>query len=193
MFQPNSTYLHCILSHTHCLSRSLSPTCLTLSIARQPYVIDWPCFLPRTKYIYTSVTGSSLKLYLTALTLPKSSIGQYISRAYISLQWMSDHTHFVSLSIWLLIDLAFSHRIFHALKVPLHPSQSRSYLHCEGHSNLGLICVGISSGRFRLYFCSIRPTTTPNTVPTPATALVDFPLARSSISRTSFLAFNVAP
>ena len=107
---------------------------------------------------------------------------------------MSDHTHFVdSLSICLLIDLAFSHRIFHALKLlPLHPSQSRSYLHCEGHSNLGLICVGIYFGRFTLYFRSIRPTTTRNTVETPATPLVDFPLARSSLSRTSFLAFNVA-
>ena len=90
---------------------------------------------------------------------------------------MLDHTHFVSLSICLSIDLAFSHRIFHVLKLlPLHPSQSRSYLHCEGHSNLGLICVGIYSGRFRLYFRSIWPTTTPNTVATPATPLVDFPL-----------------
>ena len=107
---------------------------------------------------------------------------------------MSDHTHFVSLSICLSIDLAFSHRIFHALKLlPLHPSQSRSYLHCEGHSNLGLICVGIYSGGFRLYFRSIRPTTTPNTVATLATPLVDFPLAQSSLSRMSFLAFNVAP
>ena len=105
---------------------------------------------------------------------------------------MSDHTHFVSLSICLSIDLAFSRCIFHALKLPLHPSQSQSYLHCEGHSNLGLICVGIYSGRFRLYFRSIRPTTTPNTVATHATPLVDFPLARSSLSRTSFLAFNVA-
>ena len=107
---------------------------------------------------------------------------------------MSDHTHFVSLSIYLSIDLAFSYHIFHALKLlPLHPSQSRIYLHCEGHSNLGLICVGICSGRFRLYFRSIRPTTTPNTVATHATPLVDFPLARSSLSRTSFLVFNVAP
>ena len=81
---------------------------------------------------------------------------------------MSDHTHFVSLSICLSIDLAFSRCIFHTLKLPLHPSQSRSYLHCEGHSNLGLICVGIYSGQFRLYFRSIRPTTTPNTVATPA-------------------------
>ena len=100
---------------------------------------------------------------------------------------MSDHTHFVSLSICLSIDLAFSHRIFHALKLlPLHPSQSRSYLHCEGDSNLGLICVGIYSGGFRLYFRSIGPTTTPNTVVTHATPLVDFPLARSSLSRMSF-------
>ena len=100
---------------------------------------------------------------------------------------MSDHTHFVSLSICLSIDLAFSHRIFHALKLlPLHPSQSRCYLHCEWHSNLGLICLGIYSDRFRLYFRSIRPTTTPNTVATPSTPLVDFPLARSSLSRTSF-------
>ena len=106
---------------------------------------------------------------------------------------MSDHTHFVSLSVCLSIDLAFSHRIFHALKLlPLHPSQSRSYLHCEGDSNLGLICVGIYSGG-RLYFRSIRPTTTPNTVATPAPPPIDFPLARSSLSRTSFLAFNVAP
>ena len=112
---------------------------------------------------------------------------------YISVQWMSDHTHFVSLSICLSIDLAFSRRIFHTLKLPLHPSQSRSYLHCEGHSNLGLICVGIYSGGFRLYFHSIRHTTTPNTVATHATPLVDFPLARSSLSRTSFLAFNIAP
>ena len=63
----------------------------------------------------------------------------------------------------------------------------------RGHSNLGLICVGIYSSRFRLYFHSIRPTTTPNTIATPATPLVDFPLAQSSLSRTSFLAFNVAP
>ena len=139
------------------------------------------------------MTGSSLKLYLTALTLPKSSIGQYLSRAYISVQRMLDHTHFVSLSICLSIDLAFSYRIFHALKLPLHHSQSLSYSHYKGHSNLGLICVGIYSGRFRLYFRSIRPTTTPNAVATHATPLVDFPLARSSLSRMSFLTFNVAP
>ena len=97
MFEPNSTYSHCILSHAHRLSRSLSPTRLTLSIARRPYVIGWPCFLSRTKYIYMSVTGSSPKLYLTALTLAKISIGQYLSRAYIFVPWMSDHTHFVSI------------------------------------------------------------------------------------------------
>ena len=173
MFEPNSTYSHCILSHAHCLSRSLSPTHLTLSIARRPCVIDRPCFLPRTKYIYTSVTGSSLKLYLTALTLAKSSIGQYLSRAYIFVQWMSDHTHFVSLSTCVSIDLALSRRIFHKLKLPLHPTQSRSYLHCEGDSNLGLICVGIYSGGFRLYFRSIRPITTPNNFATPAPPPID--------------------
>ena len=118
--------------------------------------------------------------------LPKSSIGQYLSRAYIFVQWMSDHTHFVSVSICLSIDLAFSRRIFHTLKLPLHPSQSRSYLHCEGDSNLGLICVGIYSGGFRLHFRSIRPTTAPNTVATPAPPPIDFPLAWSSLSRTSF-------
>ena len=140
-----------------------------------------------------SVTGSSIKLYLTAVTLPKSSIGQYLCRAYISFQRMSDHTHFVSLSICLSIDLAFSRRIFHILKLPLHPSHSCRYLHCEGNSNLGLICVGNYSGGFRLYFRSIRPTTTPNTIATPAPPPIDFSLARSSLSRTSFLAFNVAP
>ena len=105
---------------------------------------------------------------------------------------MSDHTHFVSLSICLSIDLTFSRRIFHSLKLPLLPSQSWSYLHCEGDSNLGLICVGIYSGG-RLYFRNIRPTTTPNTVATPAPPPTDFPLAQSLLSRTSFLAFNVAP
>ena len=192
MFEPNSTYSHCILSHAHCLSRSLSPTRLTLSIAGDPM---WSVDLASShaQNISTRLWLDHLKLYLTALTLAKSSIEQYLSRAYISVQWMSDHTHFVSLSICLSIDLAFSRRIFHALKLPLHPSQSRSYLHCEGHSNLGLIFVGIYSGRFRLYFRSIRATTTPNTVATHTTPLVDFPLARSSLSRTSFLAFNVAP
>ena len=124
--------------------------------------------------------------------LPKAQ-SDNISPEHIYLFWMSDHTHFVSLSICLSIDLAFSRRIFHTLKLPLHPLQSRSSLQCEGDSNLGLICVGIYSSRFRLYFRSIRPTTTPNTVATPATPLVDFPLARSSLSRTSFLAVNVAP
>ena len=136
-----------------------------------------------------SVTRSSLKLYLIAPTLPKSSIRQYLSRAYISFLGMPDHTHFVSI----YLCLNFSRRIFHTLKLPLHPSQSRSYLHCEGDCNLGLICVGIYSGGFRLYFHSIRPTTTPNTVATLAPPPVDFPLARSSLSLTSFLAFNVAP
>ena len=106
---------------------------------------------------------------------------------------MSDHTHFVSLSICLSIDLTFSRRIFHTFEATSTSSQSRSYLHCEGDSNLVLICVGIYSGGFRLYFRSIRPTTTPNTVATPAPPPIDFPLARSSLSCTSFLAFNVAP
>ena len=106
---------------------------------------------------------------------------------------MPDHTHFVSLSICVSIDLSFSRRIFHTLKLPLHPSQSRSYLHCEGDSNLGLVCEGIYSGEFRLYFHSIWPTTTPNTIATPAPPPIDFPLARSSLPRTFFLAFNIAP
>ena len=146
--------------------------------------------LPPTHKIYLHVCDWIISQALSYRPHPcqKSSIGQYLSRAYIFVQWMLDHTHFVSLSICLSIDLAFSHHIFHALKLlPLHPSQSRSYFHCEGHSNLGLICVGIYSGRFRLYFCRIRPTTTPNTVATHATPLVDFPLARSSLSRMSFL------
>ena len=86
---------------------------------------------------------------------------------------MSDHTHFVSLSICLSIDLAFSRRIFHTLKLTLHPSQSRSYLHCEGDSKFGLIYAGIYSSGFRLYFRSIRATTTPNTVATTAPPPID--------------------
>ena len=45
---------------------------------------------------------------------------------------MSDHTHFISLSTCVSINLTFSRRIFHTLKLPLHPSQSRSYLNFEG-------------------------------------------------------------
>src|SRR5215216_3134670 len=105
---------------------------------------------------------------------------------------MPDHTHFVSLSICVSIELAFSRRIFHTLKLPLHPSQIRSYLHCEGDSNIGLICESIYSGGFSLYFHSIQPTTTPNTVATPAPPPMYFPLARSSLSPTSFLTLNIA-
>ena len=187
--------IHIVYSLTHIvyLGHSLQPVSLFRSHGDPMWSVDLAS---------SHAQNISTRLWLDHLSssilqpspLPKSSIGQYLSRAYIFVQWMSDHTHFVSLSICLSIDLAFSHRIFHALKLlPLHPSQSRSYLHCEGHSNLGLICVGIYSGRFRLYFRSIRPTTTPNTVATHATPLVDFPLARSSLSRTSFLTFNVAP
>lgn len=103
MFEPNSTYSHCILSHAHRLSRSLSPTRLTLSIARRPYVIGWPCFLPRTKYIYTSVTGSSLKLYLTALTLAKK-LNRTISLQSIYICSMNVGPHSLCLSIYMSLD-----------------------------------------------------------------------------------------
>ena len=103
MFEPNSTYSHCILSHAHRLSRSLSPTRLTLSIARWPYVIGWPCFLPRTKYIYTSVTGSSLKLYLTALTLAKK-LNRTISLQSIYICSMNVGPHSLCLSIYMSLD-----------------------------------------------------------------------------------------
>ena len=103
MFEPNSTYSHCILSHAHRLSRSLSPTRLTLSIARRPYVIGCPCFLPRTKYIYTSVTGSSLKLYLTALTLAKK-LNQTISLQSIYICSMNVGPHSLCLSIYMSLD-----------------------------------------------------------------------------------------
>ena len=158
MFEPNLTYSHCILSHTHCLSRSLSPTRLTLLIARRPYVIDWPCFLPRTKYIYTSVTGSSLKLYLTALTLAKSSIGQYLPEhiylfnecrttltlsLYLYVSRLTSRSHVVSSTHWNYLSI---------------PRKAGAIYIARGHSILGLIRVGIYSGRFRLYFRSIRPT-----------------------------------
>ena len=103
MFEPNSTYSHCILSHAHRLSRSLSPTRLTLSIVRRTYVIGWPCFLPRTKYIYTSVTGSSLKLYLTALTLAKK-LNRTISLQSIYICSMNVGPHSLCLSIYMSLD-----------------------------------------------------------------------------------------
>src|SRR6266536_1046544 len=160
MFEPNSTYSYCILSHAHCLSRSLSPTRLTLSIARRPtlaqslslYICNRLTLLPPMHKIYLHVYDWIISQALSYSPHPsKSSIGQYLSRGCISFQQMVDHTHFVSLSICVSIDLAFSRRIFHTLKLPLHPSQSRSCLHCEGDSNLGLVCVGIYSGGFRLY------------------------------------------
>ena len=156
---------------------------------------DQLTLLPPTHKIYLHVCDWIISQALSYSPHPCQKLNRTISlqSIYIFVQWMSDHTHFVYLSICLSIDLAFSGRIFHTLKLPLHPSQSRSYLYCEGDSNLGLICACIYSGGFRLYFRSIPPTTTPNTVATPATPLVDFPLARSSLSRTSFLAFNVAP
>ena len=63
MFEPNSTYSHCILSHAHRLSRSLSPTCLTLSIAWRPtlaqslslYICNRLTLLPPTRKIYLHV------------------------------------------------------------------------------------------------------------------------------------------
>ena len=103
MFEPNLTYSHCILSHTHRLSRSPSPTRLTLLIAWRPYVIGWPCFLPRTKYIYTSVTGSSLKLYLTALTLA-NKLNRTISLQSIYICSMNVGPHSLCLSIYMSLD-----------------------------------------------------------------------------------------
>ena len=41
---------------------------------------------------------------------------------------MSDHTHFVSLSICLSVNLAFSHRIF-------HPSRRHSFDLMVGHAH----------------------------------------------------------
>ena len=150
--------------------------------------------LPPTHKIYLHVCDWIISQALSYSPHPcQKAQSDNISPEHIYLFNECRTTLSLSLYLCLSIDLAFSYRIFHALKLlPLHPSQSRSYIHCEGHSNLGLICLGIS-GRFRLYFRSIRPTTTPNTVATPTPPPIDFPLARSSLSRTSFLAFNVAP
>src|SRR5215216_3773299 len=177
MFEPDSTYSYCIFSHAHCLSRSLSPTSLTLSIARRPtlaqslslYICNRLTLLPPTHKIYLHVCDWIISQALSYSPHPSQKLDRTISlqSIYISFQRMPDHTHFVSLSIRVSVDLAFSRRIFHTLKLPLHPSQSRSYLHCEGDSNLGLICIVIYFGGFRLYFRSIRPTTTPNTVANP--------------------------
>ena len=63
MFEPNLTYSYCILSHAHCLSRSLSPTHITLSIARLPtlaqslslYICNRLTLLPPMHKIYLHV------------------------------------------------------------------------------------------------------------------------------------------
>ena len=187
--------IHIVYSLTHIvyLGHSIKPVSLFWSHGDPMWSVD---------LAFSHTQNISTRLWLDHISssilqpspLPKFSIGQYLSRAYIFVQWMSDHTHFVSLSIYLSIDLAFSHRIFHALNLlPLHPSQSWSYLHCEGHSNLGLICVGIYFGRLDYIFVAFGPQLLQTPLQTHATALVDFPLARSSLSRMSFLAFNVAP
>src|SRR6266536_5853470 len=102
MFEPNSTYSYCILSHAHCLSRSLSPTCLTLSIARRPtlaqslslYICNRLTLLPPTHKIYLHVCDRIISQALSYSPHPsKSSIGQYLSKAYIYFQRMPDDTH----------------------------------------------------------------------------------------------------
>ena len=184
-------YIVYSLTHIVYLGHSLQPVSLFRSHGDPMWSVDLAS---------SDAQNISTRMWLDHLSssilqpspLPKAQ-SENISPEHIYLFNECRTTLTLSLSVCLLIDLAVSRRIFHTLKLPLHPSQSLSYLHCEGHSNLGLICVGIYSGRFRLYFRSIRPTTTPNAVATHATPLVDFPLARSSLSRTSFLAFNVAP
>jgi hypothetical protein len=165
----------------------------TLSISLSLYLcIDWPCFLPRTNDMCTCLWLDHLSSSLLQPSpFPKDQSNNiYPQHIYL----FSEYQGTLTLSLYLCLDWPrFSCRLFHTLKLPLHPSQSWSYLHCEGDSNLRLICEGIYSGGFRIYFCSIRPTTTPNTVATPAPPPMVFPLDRSPLSRTPFLTFHVAP
>ena len=87
MFEPNSIYSYCILSHAHCLSRSLSPTRLTLSIARRPrlaqslslYICNRLTLLPPTHKIYLHVCDWIISQALSYSPHPSQKLNRTIS------------------------------------------------------------------------------------------------------------------
>ena len=149
--------------------------------------------LPPTHKIYLHVCDWIISQALSYSPHTCQKLNRTISLQSIYICSMNVGPHSLCLSIYMSLDWPRFLTPYLPHIEATSPSLAKPELFTlRGHSNLGLICVGIYSGRFILYFRSIRPTTTPNTVATHATPLVDFPLARSSLSRTSFLTFNVA-
>ena len=112
MFEPNSTYSHCILSHAHCLSRSLSPTRLTLPIARRPtlaqslslYICDRLTLLPPTHKIYLHVCDWIISQALSYSPHPCQKLNRTISLQSIYIFSMNVGPHSLCLSIYMSLD-----------------------------------------------------------------------------------------
>ena len=102
MFEPNSTYSHCILSHAHRLSRSLSPTRLTLSIA-QP-LCDRLALPPPTHKIYLHVCDWIISQALSYSPHPYQKLNRTISLRSIYICSMNVGPHSLCLSIYMSLD-----------------------------------------------------------------------------------------
>ena len=112
MFEPNSTYSYCILSHAHCLSRSLSPTHITLSIARRPtlaqslslYICNRLTLLPPTRKIYLHVCDWIISQALSYSPHPYQKLNWTISLQSIYICSMNVGPHSLCLSIYMSLD-----------------------------------------------------------------------------------------
>ena len=112
MFEPNSTYSYCILSHAHCLSRSLSPTRLTLSIARRPtlaqslslYICNRLTLLPPMHKIYLRVYDWIIFQALSYSPHPSQKLNRTISLQSIYIFSMNVGPHSLCLSIYMSLD-----------------------------------------------------------------------------------------
>ena len=112
MFEPNSTYWYCILSHAHCLSRSPSPTSLTLSIAWWPtlaqylslYLCNRLSLLPPTHKIYLHVCDWIISQALSYIPHPCQKLNRTISLQSIYICSMNVGPHSLCLSIYMSLD-----------------------------------------------------------------------------------------
>ena len=103
MFEPNSTYSHCILSHAHRLSRSLSPTRLTLSIARGT-LCDRLTLLPPMHKIYLHVCDWIISQALSYSPHPCQKQNRTISLQSLYICSMKVGPHSLCLSIYMSLD-----------------------------------------------------------------------------------------
>ena len=112
MFEPNSTYSYCILSHAHCLSRSLSPTRITLLIARRStlaqslslYICNQLTLLPPMHKIYLHVCDWIISQALSYSPHPCQKLNRTISLQSIYICSMNVGPHSLCLSIYMSLD-----------------------------------------------------------------------------------------